>query len=460
MLKNKKRDMTPFNMGKKPKKQNPLLLPLIWGGSWLMTRKFRLKIRRKNMKGLKPPYLVLSMHQGFSDYYIAPLALFPHRAAYVSDVEGFAAFGEWLYRSIGCIGKRRYVPDVAVVQNIRYALHRQHVPVVVFPESRHSNAGTTSHISDNIGKLVKTLGVPLVMLSIHGSYLANPFWDESHKRKTRMEAVLERVYTAQEIEALSEEELQETVRQRLTYDEYRWQREQGIRITCPGRAEGLHKVLYQCIACGSRGGMRSRGSVLSCGVCGAAWEMDEYGQLQNTALGAAQTQSGSESAAQPPFGLESGIQTIHIPDWYEWQRMHVRLQCMHEQAQCMHLQEPYPYSQAQNLCREDEGICRGFEVRVEALPGSRGFVDMGQGTLFLGLAGFTLECGGKSLFFPHRSRESVQTEYDYRGRGQCIVLSDRDCCYYIYSENADFLPTRLQFIGEYFKEAQNGKIIA
>lgn len=427
MLKNKKRDMTPFDMGKKPKKQNPLLLPLIWGGSWLMTRKFRLRIERKNMKGLKPPYLVLSTHQGFSDYYIAPLALFPHRAAYVSDVEGFAAFGEWLYRSIGCIGKRRYVPDVTVVRNIRYALFHQRVPVVVFPESRHSNVGTTSRIPDNMGKLVKTMGVPLVLLSIHGSYLANPFWDESHTRKTRMEAVLECVYTAQEVAALGEREIQETVRQRLAYDEYRWQREQGIRITCPGRAEGLHKALYQCIVCGREGSMRSGGSMLSCGVCGAAWEMDIYGRLQSTSPGIVKTLAG-------PAGR--GVQ-IHIPDWYEWQRMHVQEQCMHVQKQCM----------------QDGGICREFAVRVEALPNGKGFVDMGQGRLLLDAAGFTLEYGGERHFFSHKARESVQTEYDYRGRGQCIVLSERDCCYYIYSEDALFLPTRLQFIGEYFKEA-------
>ncbi|MBD5460363.1 MAG: 1-acyl-sn-glycerol-3-phosphate acyltransferase [Lachnospiraceae bacterium] len=416
MLRNKKGDMTPFDMGRKPKKQNPLLLPLIWGGSWLMTRKFRLRIERRNMKGLKPPYLVLSTHQGFSDYYIAPLALFPRRAAYVSDMEGFAAFGEWLYRGIGCIGKRRYVPDVTVVRNIRHALFQQHVPVVVFPESRHSNVGTTSCIPDNMGKLVKMLGVPLVILSVHGSYLANPFWDESHTRKTRMEAVLECVYTAQEVAALGEEEIQETVRQRLSYDEYRWQREQGIKITYSRRAEGLHKALYQCIACGREGGMLSQGSELSCGICGAVWEMDVYGCLRSKASGDGQ---------------------IHIPDWYEWQRR-----------------------QAQRECGENGGICQDFAVRVEALPSQRGFVDMGEGKLFLNAAGFSLEYAGEELFFPHKTRESVQTEYDYRGRGQCIVLSTRDCCYYIYSEDASFLPTKLQFISEYLKEAQDGKIIA
>ena len=118
MLDNKRADMTPFPMNRRPVKQYPFLLPLIWGVSYLATRKFDLKITKSKMEGLKPPYLVISTHQGFSDYYIAPLAVYPHRANYVSDMEGFAAFGDWLYRGVGCIGKRRFVSDYSVVRNI------------------------------------------------------------------------------------------------------------------------------------------------------------------------------------------------------------------------------------------------------------------------------------------------------------------------------------------------------
>lgn len=49
MLKNKRGDMTPYNMGRKPSKQNPFLLPMIWGGSYLLTRQFCLKITKKKM---------------------------------------------------------------------------------------------------------------------------------------------------------------------------------------------------------------------------------------------------------------------------------------------------------------------------------------------------------------------------------------------------------------------------
>lgn len=121
-LNNKWNDMTPFDIGEKPRNQSILLLPLIHGISFLMTRRFHLRIEKIGMKDLKPPFLVLSTHQGFSDYYIAPLAMFPHRAIYVSDMEGFAAFGKRLYQNIGYIGKRRYVPDIRVIRNIRKAV--------------------------------------------------------------------------------------------------------------------------------------------------------------------------------------------------------------------------------------------------------------------------------------------------------------------------------------------------
>ena len=40
--------------------------------------------------------------------------------------------------------------------------------------------GTTSRIPGNMGKLAKLMKVPVVTLSVHGSYLAGPFWDEEH----------------------------------------------------------------------------------------------------------------------------------------------------------------------------------------------------------------------------------------------------------------------------------------
>lgn len=406
--------MTPFDMKKKPCKQSPVLLPLVWGASFLMTRKNGLKIKRVGIKGLKPPFLVISTHQGFSDYYIAPLSVFPHRASYISDMEGFAAFGDNLYRKVGCIGKRRFVTDPTVLSNIKHALHKNKNIVFIFPEARHSNVGTTSLLPDNLGRLVKYLNVPVVVLSVHGSYLASPFWDEEHSRKAPIRAELKLLYSANELTKTSENEIQQRLEKELNYDEYKWQYDNKIKIDYKKRAKGLSSVLYQCICCGKEYVMNDKDNSLFCTHCGEKWEMSEYGQLVSRKNG----------------------DVIHIPNWYEWQR---------EQTECEIAKGGYK---------------REFSVNVEALPNEKGFVSLGGGRLTHSEEGFSLEIFSekdKTLFFPTASLISIQTEYNYKGRGKCIVLSKKDCCYYIYCKDAGFNPTKLQFAAEYlYTKQKNG----
>ena len=397
---NRKEDFTPFDMKRPPCKQNLFLLPVIWGASFLITRRFKLKIDRFGIKGLKPPYLLICAHQGFADYYITPLATFPHRTNYVSDMEGYAAFGEGLYRAIGCIGKRRFVTDMTVLKNIRHALKKGQI-VALYPESRHSNAGTTSLIPDNIGRLCKTLGVPVATLTIHGSYLANPFWDEEHTRRSRITAKIELQYSAEELKSTPAEEIQTRIESLLTYDEYRYQLEERIPITYDKRAEGLHLALYRCPKCKNNYKMRSEGARLFCTECNAEWTMNQYGVLEG----------------EPDY---------HIPDWYESQRNEVTERIEHGEYH------------------------KEFHVCVEALPNSKGFIPIGEGRLTHDKDGFTLFLSDKERHFSTVSMESVQTEYNYRGRGTCLVLSDKDCCYYVYCTAEEFNVTEIQFAAEYY----------
>jgi len=393
-------------MLKKPVRQNPLLLPLIWGGSFLMTRAGRLSITKKNLENVKPPYLILAQHQGFTDYYILPLALFPRRANYVSDVEGFAAFGDTLYRQIGCIPTRRFTNDISLIYNILHVTQKQQNSVVIFPEARHSNVGTASEIPDSVGKLAKLLGLPVVLLKTHGSYLTSPIWDEEHQRKVPLSASLELLLRPGQLTALTTREVTLMLNKGLKYDEYRWQFENRIPITYPQRAEGLHKVLYQCPSCHREDSMKSRLHTINCTACKSRWDMDEYGRLHEE---------------------KGNTRFEHIPDWYEWQRHETNIQI-------------------------DSGHYRLSEaVTIEALPNQKGFVSLGKGTLLHNQEGFSLTIAesGKSLYFAGTSMFSVHTEYNYKGRGDCIVLSDKDCCYYLYFHNDNIKVTKIQFAAEY-----------
>ena len=151
-------DPTPFDRYKVPPKQNFFLMPLIWLYCFFATRSGHLKIHRKNMERLKPPFIVFGSHHAWMDFYVTPLALFPHRANYVSEMEGFEFFGEWAYRQIGCLGTRKFVNDIALVRNIKRCMERKGI-VVIYPEARYANVGTSSELPASVGKLAKNLGV-------------------------------------------------------------------------------------------------------------------------------------------------------------------------------------------------------------------------------------------------------------------------------------------------------------
>ncbi len=402
------KDFTPYNMAEKPSRQSLLLLPLIWSASYLMTAGSGLQIDRAGIKGLKPPFLVLSEHQGYMDYYLSPLALFPHRASYVSDMEGFAAYGKFLYSKLGCIAKRRFTSDISFIKNILHAIKKD--IVVIYPEARHSNVGTNSELQESIGKLVKHLNVPVVIMKFQGSYLSQPIWDESHRRKAPFSIKLIKAFDIDETKNLSPKEITDALNLYFYYDEYKYQAENKIKIDYPKRAEGLHKVLFICKNCHSENKIESYENTLKCKNCGEIWQMDEYGQLCS----------------------KSG-EMLHIPDYYEFQKGEIKKQI------------------------EQNKYSLNIKVRIEALPNEKGFVQMGDGFLRHDDSGFYLHIknSGIELFFPNAS--SVQTEYDYKGKGQCIVLSTNKCCYYLYSDDEAFNVTKIQIATEIFYSIGNHK---
>lgn len=284
--------------------------------------------------------------------------------------------------------------------------------MVIYPEARYANVGTNSHLTPSIAKLAKLLKVPVVTINMQGNYLQQPIWNLKKRKGARLHADLKCVVTAEEIGKLSVDEILSRISKELTYDEYKYQLENKIRIDDEWRAEGLHYPLYRCRKCGRDFAMTTAGSKITCKYCGDSYEMDELGQLHS-----------------------SSGEIIHIPDWYEWQRGFV-----HEE------------------CREGK-YKLDIPVKIWALPNSVNFVDCGEGRLVHDNSGFSLEFDNyrtekhETLKFPASSMVSIHTEYDYRGLyGPCVTLSTYDDTFFIYptDESRDvFNPTKIQFATEF-----------
>jgi hypothetical protein len=397
-----------FDMKRAPVRQRWFLRPVTWLLSFPSTISHRLTINKTRMEGVKPPYLLLCTHHAFNDFKVTTAAIFPHRANYVVAIDGFIG-REWLLRQAGGICKRKFTNDIQLVRQIRHVIAKQKDILALYPEARYSLIGTTAVLPESLGKMAKLLQVPVVVLNMHGNYLNSPCWN-LHERGSKMSADLTQVFTAEELAQSSVELINKKIKAAFEYDEYRWQKENNIVISYPKRAEGLHKVLYQCPHCLQEYTIQSEGAQLLCTSCHKRWEMDTLGELH------AITPADDETELSTEF--------THIPNWYEFERLQVRKEI------------------------KDGNYHYSLPVLVEALPNAKRYLKLGESHLEHSEKGFTLT--GKSIVL-HKSVASMYSchiEYDYFGKGDCIDLSTLEDTYYIYPQGDDFSVTKIALATE------------
>lgn len=295
--KNKKR----YNTAKYPIRQPRIITWLLKFISKIALHGKEYKIERINVDDLKPPYLMLSNHLYFVDFQLSALANYPHRTNNVANIDGYIKRA-WLMNLLGCICTRKFSNDLHLIKSVAKVLKRGDV-ASIYPEARYSATGFTSFIPDSIGKLAKMCKVPVVVVIHHGNHLHTPFYDFRKERKVPLHTTMTKILTAEEVAILSVDEINDRIKKAFEYDEYQYQKDNHILIKEPYRAEGLHKILYQCPHCLKEGKMNSKGAEIFCEECGKVWTWQEDGYLKAN---------------------EGETEFDHIPNWYKWQIKNVK----------------------------------------------------------------------------------------------------------------------------------------
>ncbi len=401
-------DVTRFSTSASPIHTKWYLRPLTILISLPDLIKHHVRIQKNGTKKLKPPYLLLCNHNAFLDFKVATKAIWPHCANYVVAIDGFIK-REKLLRNVGCIGKRKFTNDASLVFNLRKTIKNGDI-AIVYPEARYSLCGTTAVLPRGLGQLCKFLNVPVVTLICHGHHINSPFWNLHDRNVHPTEAEMTLLFTPEELQTKSVDDINETIVRAFQYDDYQWQLDRGICVKYSKRAEGLQKVLYQCPACHTEYRMNASGTKLFCENCGKEWLLGEDGSLR----------------------AEEGITEFsHIPDWYEWERSNVRREV-----------EEGRYSSGE------------LSVVVDSLPNAKGFVRLGNGKMIHDMNGFWVH-GIDSEGNPFEMRKTVPSlyschiEYDYLGKhGDCVDLNTLEDTWYIYPSGRDFSVTKMALATE------------
>lgn len=358
------------------------------------------------VKKIKGPFIILATHQSFMDFPQILKGIRPRNTMWVMSVDEFRR-GDWLMGGIGGIPKRKFTHDIVTAKHMLYALKKLRYPVTIYPEARFEFAGINEQLDGAIGKFCKLANVPVVMCMSNGNFINSPQWSKHPYRKIRQEAHVYQLYSAEQLEKMSAEEIQAGIEKAFEKDEYKWQVDNNLHTRCRQRADGLYRILYKCPVCGKEH-MNSGGINLWCEECGAKWEMDTLSRLS---------------------GVNTDKGFSHIPDWYRWERGEVRKEI------------------------EDGTYFFEDDVRIEDYYSSKvGFVDVGRAHMVHDANGFTFKgkIDGKPFYLekPGSLMSSLHVEFDFLRRGDAIDIATAHTSYFMFLLTAKNALTKLHFAVE------------
>ena len=169
-----------------PKKPNILFRTLLKIVSLPELIATRFKLNKINMDKLpKTSCLYLMNHSSFTDLKIAVSILYPKPVNIISTLDGLVG-QEWLMRNLGCVPTRKFIPDPFIVKDLNYCLKKLKSNVLMYPEAGYTFDGTCVTLPESLGKCVKLLGVPVVMIKTYGAFLRDPLYNNLQKRKIKI----------------------------------------------------------------------------------------------------------------------------------------------------------------------------------------------------------------------------------------------------------------------------------
>ncbi|MBR0208174.1 MAG: VTT domain-containing protein [Oscillospiraceae bacterium] len=237
---------------------------------WLGRRQ-KIEIDDAALREVEPPYILLSNHESFEDFYYISRMAHPRNPSYlVNEYYCTRPVLKSMAKRGGILSKKLFTPDLAAPVGILRMI-RKGYPVVIFPEGRLSPDGRTNPIAESGAALYRRLKSPLVLVRIDGAYWAHPKWRKKRFRSD-IRVSVRRVLGPEELAALSDAQLDELIRETLYNDA---SEHLGGVYPQRNKAVGLDGLLYRCADCGALYRTEGVGNELICRACGSRHRLDE-----------------------------------------------------------------------------------------------------------------------------------------------------------------------------------------
>ena len=220
---------------------------------------------------VESPYILLSNHESFYDFYY--LYRLPHKRKPIYVVNRLYCtmpFLKQLNKHTGMIPKKLFTDDMVTPVRIMRTLKSGN-PVIIYPEGRMCIDGRANRIAEPGGAFYRRLGVDIVLVRVNGAFYEKPKW-RKRRYRTPVTVTVARVITREQAASMSAEELN-----RVISDTIRNDASKTLLCKYPqkDKAEGLHNILYRCFSCDGLYTTSSKGNTITCSKCGKTFTLDE-----------------------------------------------------------------------------------------------------------------------------------------------------------------------------------------
>ncbi len=241
-------------------------------------RKFHIETEKMPGK-IKDPSLIAFSHGCNFDQFAVIKGVPPYKRyiasdALVRDKKMRLAFGlinNFIFRRKGEKGDNVVKSAVVTIQK---GIH-----VAMAPEGGETLNGVTNLPRPRTGEMIKQMNCGLVTFQIIGNYFLKPPWGLTRSKEGKIYGKVKGIYSREEIQAMSPEEINELIYRDLYVNQYDWQREHMIPYDREGRAEFMEYVLYVCPKCGEIGHLHSSKDTFRCD-CGYSVDVNVYGFME------------------------------------------------------------------------------------------------------------------------------------------------------------------------------------
>ena len=204
---------------------------------------------------------------------------------------------------------------------------------------------------------------------------------------------------------MSADEINEKIGEVFSFDSFKWQQENGIKIDEDFRADGLERVLYKCPHCLCEGEMLGKGIHITCRKCGKTYELTELGYLK---------------------AVDGDSAFTHVPDWYDWEREEVRKEL------------------------DEKKYLLDIDVNIYMVVDYKALYHVGDGRLTHTDDGFRLVgCNGELDYFQSSlASYTLNADYFWYEIGDMISIGNKDQLFYCFPKNSKAIVAKTKMAAE------------